>query len=33
LCDGSLCDYYEPDHLVTDVTDQFELTRTSEYLE
>jgi hypothetical protein len=25
--------YYEPDDLVTDVTDQFELTRTAEYLE
>jgi hypothetical protein len=32
LCDGFTV-YYEPDHLVTDVTDQFELTRTAEYLE
>ena len=32
LCDGYTA-YYEPDDLVTDVTDQFELTRTAEYLE
>jgi hypothetical protein len=33
LINGETCFHYEPGHLVTNVTDQFELTRTAEYLE
>jgi hypothetical protein len=33
LFDGEICDDYTPDYLVTNVTDQFELTRTAECLE
>jgi hypothetical protein len=33
LCDGVTFYSFKPDDLVTNVTDQFELTRTAEHLE
>jgi hypothetical protein len=33
LCGGDTFDCFAPDDLVINVTDQFELTRTAEYLE